>query len=127
MNRAIEIPRILHVERLIETELAPDRRQRLRVGLRPGHRDRGIGGNDECDRERDDRSSDENCGAKNDSPYQVSKHRSARDHSACGKFAAELKFGACAMSVRSGSVFSRIECGTNLGRERRDRRRHFGK
>src|SRR5271169_2350818 len=37
VNRAIEIARILHIQRLIETQLAPDRRERLRVGLRPGH------------------------------------------------------------------------------------------
>ncbi len=88
MNRAIEVARVLDVDRLIEAQLGPDRGESLRIGLRPGHRDRGIGGNDERDRERDDRSSDKDRRAKNDSPYEVSEHRSAREDPARGKFAA---------------------------------------
>ena len=126
MNRAIEIARVLDINRLIETQLGPNGCESLRIGLRPGHRDRGIGGNDERDRERDDRSSNQDCGAENDSPYEVSEHRSARDDSARDKLAAELEFSAIAMASSAGSVFGRIECGTSFGSERRDHRRHFG-
>ena len=107
VNRAIEVARVLDVERLVETQLGADRCERLRIGLRPGHRDRGIGGNDERDRERDDRSSDQDGGAKDDSPYEVSEHRSARDDSASGKLAAKLEFGAIAMASSAGAVFGR--------------------
>jgi hypothetical protein len=97
----------------------------LRISLSPSHRDRGIGGNDECDREGDDGSSDENCRSKNDTPYQVSEHRSAREDPARAKLAAKLDFGASAMASRAGGVFGGIECGASLGRECRDHRRHF--
>ncbi len=122
MNRAIEVARVLDVERLVQPHLDPDRGESLRVGLRPGHRDRGIGGNDERDRERDDRRSDQDRRAKYDSPYEVSEHRSARNNSACGKLAAELELGAIAMAFRAGAVLDGIECGASLGRKRRDRR-----
>ena len=122
MNRAIEVARVLDVERLIETQLGPDRGESLRIGLRPGHRDRGIGGNDECDRERDDRRSNEDRGAEDDSPNEVSEHRSVRDDPARDQLAAKLEFGALAMASSAGSVFGGIECGASLGRERRDHR-----
>ena len=126
MNRAIEVARVLDIHRLVETQLSPDGCESLRIGLRPGHRDCGIGGDDERDRERDDRRSDQDCCAKNDSPYEVSEHRSARDNSACDKFAAELEFGALAMASSAGAVFRGIERGASLRRQGRDHRRHFG-
>ena len=126
MKRAIEVARVLDVERLVEAKLGADRRERLRIGLRPGHRDRGIGGNDERDRESDDRSAEQDGGAKDDSPNEVGEHRSARDDSARGERAAKLEFSASAMALGAGAVFAGVECGASLGRERREHRRHFG-
>jgi hypothetical protein len=126
MNRAIEVARVLDIHRLVETQLSPDGRESLRIGLRARHRNCRIGGDHERDRERDDRRSDEDCYAKNDSPYEVSEHRSARDDSACDKLAAELEFGALAMASSADTVFCGIERGASLGRQCRDHRRHFG-
>ena len=126
MNRAVEVARVLDVDRLIETQLGPNGCESLRIGLRPGHRDRGIGGNDERDRECDDRSSNQDCGAEDYSPYQVSEHRSARDDPARDKLAAELEFGAVAMASSAASVFGGIKRSTGFRREHRDHRGHFG-
>ena len=79
VQRAIEVARVLNIERLIEAQLDADRREGLRVGLRAGHRDRGIGGNHERDREGDERGAEQDRRAENDSPYEVGEHRSARD------------------------------------------------
>jgi hypothetical protein len=98
----------------------------LRISLRPCHRDRRIGWNDERDRKRDDRSSNQDCGAKDDTPYQVGEHRSARDDPARGKLAAELEFGALTMASSAASIVGGIQRGTGFGRECRDCQRHFG-
>jgi|SRR5580704_4292648 hypothetical protein len=126
MNCAIEIARVLNVYWLIETQLGPNGCKRLWISLRPGHRDRRIGGNNERDCERDDRSSDQDCGAEDYTPYQVSEHRSARDDPAHGKLAAELELSALTMASSAANVVGRIERGTSFGSERRDCRRHFG-
>ena len=44
MNHAIEVARVLDVDRLIETQLGPNCCESLRISLRPGHRDRGVAG-----------------------------------------------------------------------------------
>src|SRR6202035_876320 len=99
------VARVLDIDRLVETQLSPDGCESLRIGFGAGHRDRGIGGDDERDRESDDRGSDEDCCAKNDSPYEVCDHRSARDNPACGELAAELEFRALTMAASAGAVF----------------------
>ena len=116
MNRAVEVARVLDVERQVEAQLGTDRGESLRVGFRPGHRDRRISGNDERYRERYDRSSNQDRGTKNDSPCEVSEHRSARENPARGKLAAKLELGALAMASRAGAVFGGIECGASLRR-----------
>ena len=59
--------------------------------------------------------------AENDSPNEISEHRSVRDDPARDQLAAELEFGALAMASSAASVVGGIERGAKLGRERRDR------
>ena len=74
MQRAREVVAVLHVQRLIEVKLMPNRREGVRIGFRAGHRDRGIGGDHERDREGDERGAEQNERAEKNSAKQVGEH-----------------------------------------------------
>ena len=83
VQRAVEVARVLEIDRLVEAELMADRGESLRVGLGAGHRDRRIGRDHEGDRESDDRGAEQNRRTKDDSPDDVGDHLAQRDSRLC--------------------------------------------
>src|SRR5260370_35987860 len=84
-NRAFDIARILHVERLIESQLAANGRECLRVGLRAGHRDCGIGGEPENGQKSDQRKCDPDRWPPSETPAPAGEERGTRGRpAACG-------------------------------------------